>query len=79
MHPVLSRQQMQAMDRTTIQDVGIPDLVLMEVAGRAVLDVVLEKLEDDEPVAVVAGVATTEETRWLSPAISPPRGCWSTS
>ena len=38
MQPVLSREQMQAMDRDTIETLGIPAAVLMEVAGRAVAD-----------------------------------------
>lgn len=56
--PLLSRVQMQALDRIAIQEVGIPSLVLMEVAARAVLDAVLE-IRADAPgpgaVLVLAG------------------------
>ncbi len=40
MQPVLTRAQMQAMDRDAIDRLGIPARVLMEVAGRAVADAV---------------------------------------
>lgn len=40
MHPVLTRRQMQALDRHTIEGLGLPGPVLMEVAGRAVADAV---------------------------------------
>ena len=51
---ILTRNQMQEADRATIEDIGIPSLVLMEVAGRAVADGVAE-LEDARPVLAVAG------------------------
>ncbi|MCE7928858.1 MAG: hypothetical protein DYG91_10240, partial [Chloroflexi bacterium CFX7] len=38
--PVLTRRQMQALDRQTIEGLGLPGPVLMEVAGRAVADAV---------------------------------------
>lgn len=37
---VLSRAEMQALDRRTIEGLGLPSRVLMEVAGRAVADAV---------------------------------------
>ena len=54
--PLLSRVQMQALDRIAIEQVGIPSLVLMEVAVRAVLDAALEtRPEGARPVLVLAG------------------------
>ena len=35
---VLTAEQMQAVDRRTIKDVGIPGVVLMENAGRVVAE-----------------------------------------
>jgi hydroxyethylthiazole kinase-like uncharacterized protein yjeF len=58
MSTVLSRAQMQAMDRIALDLVGIPAPVLMEVAGRAVADAA-EELHDDAGAGlllVLAGV-----------------------
>jgi NAD(P)H-hydrate epimerase len=38
--PVLSREQVRAFDRTTIDDSRVPSLVLMENAGRGVVDAI---------------------------------------
>ena len=47
---------MVALDRLTIDEVGIPALVLMEVAGRAVADAAFAQFIDDElPVLALAG------------------------
>ncbi|MEJ2491957.1 MAG: NAD(P)H-hydrate dehydratase [Desulfuromonadales bacterium] len=40
---VLNTQQMQAVDRRTIEDVGIPGVVLMENAGRGVAEQILTR------------------------------------
>lgn len=45
MIPVLSREQMRALDRHAIEKCSVPSLVLMENAGRGATDVVLEELE----------------------------------
>ena len=54
---VLNARQMRAVDRRTIDEIGIPSIVLMENAGRQVV-AALESLVDDLPsrrVAVLCG------------------------
>ena len=51
--PLLSRTQMQSLDRIAIEDVGLPSLALMEVAARAVLDALLELHQADPGLVVV--------------------------
>src|SRR6202140_5841331 len=55
----LTAQEMPTADQRAIEDVGIPPIVLMEAAGRAVADLsrdFLEELEGDPiRIAVVAG------------------------
>jgi NAD(P)H-hydrate epimerase len=53
--PLVDAAQMRAMDRHTIETLGIPGDVLMESAGRAVVDVVLGQLGPKDPVVVVCG------------------------
>lgn len=53
MTTLLSREQMRELDRIAIEDVGIPSMVLMEVAGRAVAEAVYQ-LWRDEPGLVLA-------------------------
>ena len=36
MRPVVTAAEMRALDRATIEDIGIPAIALMETAGRAV-------------------------------------------
>jgi ADP-dependent NAD(P)H-hydrate dehydratase / NAD(P)H-hydrate epimerase len=56
MTPLVTGAEMQRLDRTTIDEIGIPSLVLMETAGRAVTDVVEERLETERGrVLVLAG------------------------
>nr|XP_061807093.1 bifunctional NAD(P)H-hydrate repair enzyme Nnr-like [Nerophis lumbriciformis] len=56
MSTLLTRSQMQALDRLAIDDVGLPSLVLMEVAGRALADAVYERyVEEPGLVIAVAG------------------------
>lgn len=56
MDALLTAAQMQALDRIAIDEVGIPSVVLMEVAGRGVLDATLALLvEAPGPVLVLAG------------------------
>jgi NAD(P)H-hydrate epimerase len=54
---LVTATEMQAMDRHTIEDFGIPGLVLMENAGRGATRFLLEQFPDIEnnKVAVIAG------------------------
>jgi hydroxyethylthiazole kinase-like uncharacterized protein yjeF len=54
--PLVGSAEMRALDRHTIEGLGVPGEVLMEVAGRAVSEVVLALREaSGEPVLVVCG------------------------
>jgi NAD(P)H-hydrate epimerase len=56
MRPVVTAAEMRALDRATIEDIGIPAFTLMETAGRAVAHGALEMLEGERGhVAVVCG------------------------
>lgn len=54
---LVTARQMQQMDRKTIEDLGIPGLVLMENAGRGATGVLLDMLRDQslKTVGVLAG------------------------
>jgi ADP-dependent NAD(P)H-hydrate dehydratase / NAD(P)H-hydrate epimerase len=58
--PVVTAEEMRALDRSTIEDIGIPAFTLMETAGRAVADGALQLLasaaEDAADLADVAVV-----------------------
>jgi NAD(P)H-hydrate epimerase len=53
--PLVSAAQMRALDRHTIEELGVPGEVLMESAGRAVVPAVLAGLEPGDTVCVVCG------------------------
>src|SRR3954468_15701409 len=59
MRPVVTAAEMRALDRATIEEIGIPALTLMETAGRAVAEAakaLLDPLREHGPdVAVVCG------------------------
>jgi NAD(P)H-hydrate epimerase len=56
MKPVVTTAEMRALDRATIDDVGLPAVTLMETAGRAVSDAALRMLGSERGhVAVVCG------------------------
>ncbi|KAA3613779.1 MAG: NAD(P)H-hydrate dehydratase [Calditrichaeota bacterium] len=52
-NPVLLAEQMAAVDRYTIEKIGIPGAVLMEQAGKAVADVCLQQLRPGSSAKVV--------------------------
>ena len=54
MTPVVTADEMRALERVAIDELGIPAFTLMETAGRGVADAVLE-LDPVGPVAVVCG------------------------
>ncbi|MEW6339019.1 MAG: NAD(P)H-hydrate dehydratase [Acidobacteriota bacterium] len=55
MIPVLDNESMRRCDRTTIEDLGVPSLVLMERAAVAVTDAVFERFGAVERVVVASG------------------------
>jgi NAD(P)H-hydrate epimerase len=56
MQPVVTATEMRALDRATIDEVGIPAFTLMETAGRAVAATACEMLADKRGhVAIVCG------------------------
>src|SRR5947208_14116033 len=54
---VLSTKQMREADRRTIEDIGLPSMVLMENAGRQVVAAMESAFEDlaSQRIAVVCG------------------------
>jgi NAD(P)H-hydrate epimerase len=52
MIPLLSSDQMRALDRHAIETLGIPGMVLMENAARAVLDAIEDRYENVEELAI---------------------------
>ena len=50
---LVTAQEMQDLDRITIEEVGVPGVVLMENAGQAVVDTALEILEDNYQAEVI--------------------------
>src|SRR5262245_59820048 len=54
MKPVVTAAEMRALDRATIEDIGIAGFTLMETAGRAVAHVAMEMV-DGGHIAVVCG------------------------
>jgi NAD(P)H-hydrate epimerase len=56
MRSVVTAAEMRALDKATIEDIGVPALTLMETAGRAVAHVAIEMLDGTHgPVAIVCG------------------------
>jgi ADP-dependent NAD(P)H-hydrate dehydratase / NAD(P)H-hydrate epimerase len=57
MQPVVTAAEMRALDRATIEDIGIPAITLMETAGRGVARVAMDLLDGnaDGNIAVVCG------------------------
>ena len=55
MQPVVTAAEMRALDRATIEEIGLPGAVLMETAGRAVADAAWARARAGGTVAVVCG------------------------
>jgi len=55
MRPVVTAAEMRALDRATIEDVGLPGIALMETAGRAVAAAAARMVRPPAHVAVVCG------------------------
>jgi len=55
MRPVVTTAEIRALDRATIDELGLPGMVLMETAGRAVAAAVLRAAGGAGSVAVVCG------------------------
>lgn len=55
MIPVLDNEGMRLCDRTTIADLGVPSLVLMEQAASAVTEAVLDRFAGVERIVVACG------------------------
>jgi NAD(P)H-hydrate epimerase len=53
--PLVTAEEMRALDRRAIDEVGLPAALLMEHAGRAVADAVLARCAPDAKVAVACG------------------------
>ena len=47
MKPVVTAAEMRALDRATIEEIGIPGLTLMETAGRAIAAAAVRMLESE--------------------------------
>jgi len=55
--PIRTRDEIRAFDRTCIQDLGVPGIVLMENAGRQIAEVIREDigLEENPHIVILAG------------------------
>lgn len=53
---VLKNQEMQTIDHETIHEIGIPGLVLMERASKAVADHVADRIDHSKRILVVSGI-----------------------
>ena len=60
MRPVVTAAEMRALDRATIDELGLPGMVLMETAGRAVAAAVLREPAGGS-VVVVCGPGSMEQ------------------
>ncbi|MFN3821959.1 MAG: NAD(P)H-hydrate epimerase, partial [bacterium] len=52
MIPVATVKEMRAVDRILIEEIGIPSLTLMELAGKAVAEVVVQSLGNRKSCSV---------------------------
>ena len=56
MKSILTGNEMKSIDKNTIENIGIPGIVLMERAALSVANFIEEKEKKDHTVLVVAGV-----------------------
>ena len=63
---VLTAAQMQAVDRRTIDEIGIPGVVLMENAGRGVATEIVQRYAavDSPDALIIAGRGNNGGCRW---------------
>ena len=53
---LLTAAQMRQLDQQTIEEIGVPSVVLMENAGRTTYQILRQEFPDlDDPVVVLAG------------------------
>ena len=74
MLPVVTASEMRALDRATIEDIGLPALTLMETAGRAVADVALEMVGTAQ-IAVVCGPGNNGGDGFVATRVLRAAGC----
>ncbi|HLU64633.1 MAG TPA: NAD(P)H-hydrate epimerase, partial [Kofleriaceae bacterium] len=76
MEYVVTAAEMRAIDAATIDGIGLPGAVLMENAGRAVAQAVLEELaaSGGGPVAVVAGAGNNGGDGYVAARVLRARG-----
>ncbi len=59
MYPLCTAQEMQALDRHAIEEIGIPSIVLMENAGRAITEAIIDSfigpIEEAHVVVICGG------------------------
>ena len=53
---VLKNQEMQTVDYETIHGIGIPGLVLMERASKAVADYAVQMIDHSKRILVISGI-----------------------
>ena len=63
--PLVNAEQMRALDRHTIDGLGVPGTVLMESAGRAVVECVLDGLGAGDTATVVCGPGNNGGDGWV--------------
>ena len=64
MKRIVTGKEMKALDRDTIEEMGVPSLVLMERAGLAAANALRESEFPLEKVLILCSVETTEQTGW---------------
>ena len=60
MRYVLKNQEMQTVDHETIHGIGIPGLVLMERASKAVADKAAQIADHSQRILIISGIAMEE-------------------